>query len=574
MHDKTASIVISKGENLKTLVSKSLEEIGGIKSYVEEGKVIFIHIDLSFPGGYPATTNPDLLNIVVDLCISTNPKKIYIGCAPLFDISSDFIWENLGYANVFTQDIIEFLPLESKQIEKDEIKLNNSRVLYPIQALEADFLISLVNPKLNLAFDLELSVYKSSAMISYPLRNFNTVVESNNENCFPENNRDKSSDYIAEIYQIKKPDIVILDFSSIMTTPGAFIFSDTNFRNYKTLIISNNGKMVDYIALDICRFNAKENPLIKSLNNYDDSQNPESFDVEKIIFISQVESEENSFDTKNLTQFYKNNNYSLVLQEEHNNGKKNSKEVIKNNNSLPVFPDFPIIQPINKIFTQSAKICKGKTCTICENGLIQFLYLLKSFFIKDIENIDEFAVLIGEKPANPGKKSGIIIFGDCAIQSTSKSDFRTIKTQKQIRTDEEIERETTKYHADIREKTIEWENKKETISQNIKQKIDDPEKLQKALDKLEDKDRKYQENMKGKISIFDEKQKKKREKEKESAKKIKIKPNNHILELKGCPPDGFEYIKELIKFFNKKWTPTLALFKNVIAPFKGKTKKK
>ncbi len=573
MHDKTASIVISKGESLKTLVSKSLEEIGGIKSYVEEGKVIFIHIDLSFPGGYPATTNPDLLKIVVDLCISTNPKKIYIGCAPLFDISSDFIWESLGYANVFTQDIIEFLPLESNLIEKDEIKLKNSRVLYPKQVLEADLLISLVNPKLNLAFDLELSVYKSSAMISYPLRNFNTAVESINENCFPEKNRDISSDYIAEIYQIKKPNIVILDFSSIMTTPGAFIFSDTNFRNYKTLFISNCGKMVDYIALDICGFNAKENPLIKSLNNHD-SQIPESFEVEKIIFISQVESEEDSYIAKNLTQFYNNNTYSLVLLEEQNNGKKNSKEVIQNNNSLPVFPDFPIIQPINKIFPQSAKICEGKTCTICENGLIQFLYLLKSFFIKDIENIDEFEVLIGEKPANPGKKSGIIIFGDCAIQSTSKSDFRTIEIQKKVRTDEEIERETTKYHADIREKTIEWENKKETISQNIKQKIDDPEKLQKALDKLEDKDKKYQDNMKGKISIFDEKQKKKIEKEKVSAEKIKIKPNNHILELKGCPPEGYEYIKDLIKFFNKKWTPTLNLYRNVITPFKGKTKKK
>ena len=124
-----------------------------------------------------------------------------------------------------------------------------------------------------------------------------------------------------------------------------------------------------------------------------------------------------------------------------------------------------------------------------------------------------------------------------------------------------------KYHAYIREKTIEWENKKETISKNLKGKIDDPEKLQKALHDLEDKDRKFQENMKDKISKFDMKQKKKKEKELESAKKIKIKPNKHILELKGCPPEGLGNITELIKFFNKKWTPTLNLFKNVIGPF-------
>ena len=215
----------------------------------------------------------------------------------------------------------------------------------------------------------------------------------------------------------------------------------------------------------------------------------------------------------------------------------------------------------------------GRSCLLCENGLTQLLHLLKSFFIQDIENIEDFTVLIGEKPANPEKNSEIIIFGDCAIQSTSESEFRTIKIHKEVRTDEEIERENVKYHAFIREKTIEWENKKETISKNIKNKIDDPDKLQKALNDLENKDRKYHDNMKGKISKFDNNQKKKRKAELESAKKINIKSNKHILELKGCPPEGFENINELIRFFNKKWTPTLNLLKNVIAPFNEYSKK-
>ena len=106
--------------------------------------------------------------------------------------------------------------------------------------------------------------------------------------------------------------------------------------------------------------------------------------IEKIISISQIQSDEDSYGVKDLTQFYRNNNYSLLGQEEQKKGEKNSKDVIQGNNSLPIFTDFPVSQLVDKIFPQLTQICHGKYCSFCENGLTQLLHTLKSFFITSL----------------------------------------------------------------------------------------------------------------------------------------------------------------------------------------------
>jgi hypothetical protein len=154
----------------------------------------------------------------------------------------------------------------------------------------------------------------------------------------------------------------------------------------------------------------------------------------------------------------------------------------------------------------------------------------------------------------------IIVFGDCAIKSTQNSDFRTVKTQKTVKSKEEFNLELIRFEAVLREKSLEWENKKTAIMSNMEAENWEEEEKQKTIEALNRKEKKMEKDFEKKLSKYKEKQKKLMEKELNVSQKHVTSPNKSILEIKGCPPNFLTYTSDLVSFFNKKWSPTLALY--------------
>ena len=178
--------------------------------------------------------------------------------------------------------------------------------------------------------------------------------------------------------------------------------------------------------------------------------------------------------------------------------------------------------------------------------------------IKDVQTLKECSFLIGDSPLEPKSLDNIVIIGDCAINSTNDRDFRTIQIIKEARTEDEYQRVLVNYKALNREKLLEWESQKELIKENLKDSFKDDElKLKKALKSLENEGNSLRNKLEEKNKSFVKKQKKKRKKEMDKSKIIKFKNNKKILEIPGCPPNLYDYLDLFIKFYGKKWVPTL-----------------
>jgi len=118
---------------------------------------------------------------------------------------------------------------------------------------------------------------------------------------------------------------------------------------------------------------------------------------------------------------------------------------------------------------------------------------MKTYMVKDLTYNSTNSFLIGESPIEPEKMGNVILFGDCAINSTKNYKFRKLII----------------------------ESRKNLIAE-------------------------------AKNKLFKKPKAKKKP-------KIKEKPNKNILELPGCPPDIFNCLELIMKYYGKKNVPNLNL---------------
>ena len=148
------------------------------------------------------------------------------------------------------------------------------------------------------------------------------------------------------------------------------------------------------------------------------------------------------------------------------------------------------VSNIEEVKVRNLSIKSGEMCSGCFKQAYHLLNLIKTYMSKDLKYNINNSFLIGETPEEPDKIGNIILFGDCAVNSTKNFNFRKIKI----------------------------ESKKKPISE--------------AKDRI----------------LGGKKPKKKKNKE----TKIKVKPNKKILELSGCPPDIFISLESILKYYGKK----------------------
>jgi len=126
---------------------------------------------------------------------------------------------------------------------------------------------------------------------------------------------------------------------------------------------------------------------------------------------------------------------------------------------------------------------------------------------KDLKYIKNQIFMMGENPPEPKTLEHIIVFGDCAINSTKNHEFRKIRT-------------TT--------------------------------------------DRNYIENAKGKL---------KKDYKSQKTTKVKEKTNKRIIEIPGCPPNLYDSLYSIQKYYKKSQTPNLSFYIKLIKTYYEKASK-
>lgn len=193
-------------------------------------------------------------------------------------------------------------------------------------------------------------------------------------------------------------------------------------------------------------------------------------------------------------------------------------------------------------------------------SFLQVLYNLQGLLYKDALNLGSWAILVGKNPPEPKDDRFIILFGDDAIQTTEKYEFRTIVQKKDILSGDDLEREIYYLQAKIREKIDKAQiNYQIILEDNIQSKEDELDRELTTLEesmKLDLKMNKFQEKIQ-KVPVSVRSKYKVREIQNRTPKVLL---NTNILSIAGLPPKPWDSIRLLSSFWDLYTAPLLHLF--------------
>ncbi|MHA2009534.1 MAG: DUF362 domain-containing protein [Promethearchaeota archaeon] len=463
---KSSEVAIIKDDTPKECVLKGIETLGGISKFIEKGDQVFIKYNLCFPSGFPTNTNFDTLASLVTVCKEAEASKIYIGSYTSKDLSIKLISDYLNLEERFSILGAELVFLDNsnfidkKGLKKEKlnelnneflsnVQINDKEYLIPKIILDSDKIISVNQVNVNPLFELNLSLLNWFSIVSPKYQELG--INKNNKDVFI--TADGFENYlisnILDIYTIKRPNLVINDLFYLLEGAGPCIYKDSNLKKTNFMVFGNDAVSVDLITLKLLNLETQ--------------------------------------------------NYNLLL-------KANEKELgIINLQKIKIFgeelEDNVInidlcVKKLESINIMNFTVKTGKYCSGCYNQAYHFLNFMKTNMVKDLKYNPRNVLLIGQSPSEPEDFKNILLFGDCAIESTRNSNFRK----------------------------VEVESKKNPINE-LKAKTS---KKQKSKDKP----------------------------------KIRLKSNKKILELPGCPPNLYDCITSLIKYYGKSNTPNLTFFKD------------
>ena len=405
-NSKPSEVAIIKGQSPVECVFNGLEKLGGISRYIKEGDQVFIKFNLNLPEGFPTNTNFDVIEAVIKSCIDAGAKKIFLGSYPLEGISikeiSDALdikhyFESLKAELVFLDNSNNFTQgnLSSEELQKiksdslSTIEVNNKEYKIPKVIIDSDKLISVNQVNVNPLFKYNLSILNSYSMVPNKYQKIEKNIREGKDYFALDQYKLDLISNIFNIFTIKKPDIVINDLFYILESSGPCVYKDSKLKKTGYVIVGNDVIAVDLVSLKIMNVEPLEHELIMEAREREIGNT----DISKLII----------------------------------HGEK-LKEVSINIDGC--------VARLANINVQNISIKQGQICSGCKESAYHLLNTMKTKMLKDLKYLSNHSFLVGENPLEPNdNKENVILFGDCAINSTQDRDFRKIvkETKKKIK---------------------------------------------------------------------------------------------------------------------------------------------
>ena len=219
-----------KGYSVKELTRKVFESAGGMKRFVSKGDVVVIKPNISWarPVQLAATTNPEVLEGVVELCQEAGAKKVRIADNTIHDARRCFslsgarmVAENTGAELIFPRSSL-----------MREMKIHGHRLdVWPVfvPLIEADKLIN-------------LPVAKHHALSTLTLGMKNWIGGVGGRRSALHQDIHQS---IVDLAQFFKPTVTLIDAIRIMTRNGPSGGSLSDVAEKNTLILSDDPVAAD-----------------------------------------------------------------------------------------------------------------------------------------------------------------------------------------------------------------------------------------------------------------------------------------------------------------------------------------
>jgi uncharacterized protein (DUF362 family) len=216
--------------SVKELTRKVFEAAGGIGQFVSKGDVVVIKPNISWarPSKMAATTNPEVLQAVIEICQEAGAQKVRIADNTIDN--AKFCFSTSGAADVAKTTGAELITPSSSLMR--EMKLQGDRldvwsVYLPL--VEADKIINLPVAKDHILSSLTLGMKNWFGAIGGRRGRLHRDIHPN----------------IVDLAQFFKPTITLIDATRIMTRNGPSGGSTSDVAHKNTLILSDDPVAAD-----------------------------------------------------------------------------------------------------------------------------------------------------------------------------------------------------------------------------------------------------------------------------------------------------------------------------------------
>jgi uncharacterized protein (DUF362 family) len=216
--------------SVKDLTQKVFEAAGGIGQFVSKGDVVVIKPNISWARSpkMAATTNPEVLQAVIELCQESGAKKVRIADNTIDN--AKFCFSASGAADVAKITGAELINPDSSLMR--EMKLQGDRIdVWPVYLpiVEADKVINLPVAKDHILSSLTLGMKNWFGAIGGRRGSLHKEIHPN----------------IVDLAQFFKPSITLIDATRIMTKNGPSGGSTSDVAVKNTLILSDDPVAAD-----------------------------------------------------------------------------------------------------------------------------------------------------------------------------------------------------------------------------------------------------------------------------------------------------------------------------------------
>jgi uncharacterized protein (DUF362 family) len=389
-------VSISKGDTPKESLINGIKTLGGISRFIDEGDQIFIKFNLTLPGGFPTNTNLDVLDTLIDYCKEAGAKKIYLGSFPSQRIPIKVISNMLNLQKHFSTLGADLVFLDNSNDYENEhnnheqlkkmkldshttISVNEKEFLVPNICLNSNKFISINQINVNPLFKFNSSILNSYSIISPKDQEIGEIESQRMEYVTQDQYKSELISKILDVFTIKEPNLVINDLFFILEGAGPQIYKDSQLKKTNLMILGDDSFAVDIITMKVLNLDASGSELITHARKRD-------FRIP---------------DDSNIR----------ILGEKLEN--------IKINVAL-------CISDLKDIKVRNFSLKSGQHCSGCFVQAYHLLNIMKTYMGKDLKYNVNNSFLIGDSPDEPTNIGNIILFGDCAINSTKNYNFRNI----------------------------------------------------------------------------------------------------------------------------------------------------
>ncbi|MCP4547609.1 MAG: DUF362 domain-containing protein [bacterium] len=206
--DSLPDLVLAKGD-AREIVRKAVEALGGIGRFVEPGAVVALKPNASFdkPADWGATTHPDVLSAVIELCFEAEAKRVYV-------IDHTMARPDRCFRRNGTSDAVAAFP-KAKLVSLDNEKGYVTVDLPDGKALKRT-MIPKVLQRADVFINLPTAKSHSATGVSLGLKNLMGLVWDRNHF----HNSIDLDQGVADLATILKPQLTILDALKVLQTGG------------------------------------------------------------------------------------------------------------------------------------------------------------------------------------------------------------------------------------------------------------------------------------------------------------------------------------------------------------------